>query len=445
MIHIEAPTRKQGQQPVISLATEPLAVIRIAFVGLGKRGMVGLERWLHLPDIVVTALCDLSADNLETAGRLIESAGHPAPILYQGPTGYRQLCARPDVDLVYVCTDWLHHSDIAVEAMRQGKHVAIEVPAAMTLDDIWLLVDTAEQTRRHCMMLENSVYDFFELAVLNMARHGIFGDILHAEGGYLHNLEGKWEDWRMHYNACHRGDIYPTHGFGPACQLLNIHRTDWLDYLVAMDTQPVMGPQRYHQLFGETPTQFLNGDQTTTLVRTRRGRTIVIQHNVMTPQPYNRLYQVTGTDGYAIKYPVPQICLSADKVRLLGFTIPDGYDERQPLPQDIQKELLQRYEPSYVSQLKGRGSQLDHYGGMAYFMDYRLCHALHEGLPLDMDVYDLAEWCSLAPLSEISLEHRSEPVSIPDFTRTQPPCTDKSLQQTDRQSSTSSACTNLHA
>lgn len=423
MIRVETPARRQGQRDVIALAAPPLPTLRVAFVGLGKRGLVGLKRWLHLPGVEVSALCDLSAERVSEAAGLL-----PHPIrthegqerLYSGPDGYRQLCAQAGTDLVYICTDWLHHADIAVEAMRQGKHVAVEVPAAMTLDDIWRLVDTAEQTRRHCMMLENCVYDFFELATLSMARHGVFGDIIHAEGGYLHNLEGKWEDWRMRYNATHRGDVYPTHGFGPACRLLDIHRTDWLDHLVAMDTAPLMGPRRYARLLGETPERFLGGDQTTTLVRTRRGRTIIVQHNVMTPQPYSRLYQVTGTEGCAVKYPVPQICLSARQLKKLGFPVPDGYDDRQPVPREIQDELMERFEPDYVSRLRDQGSRLDHYGGMAYFMDYRLCHALHHGLPLDMDVYDLAEWCSLIPLTALSLAHGSEPVAIPDFTRTRP-------------------------
>lgn len=188
--------------------------------------------------------------------------------------------------------------------MENGKHVAIEVPAATSLDEIWALVNTSEKTRKHCMMLENCVYDFFELNTLNMAQQGLFGEILHTEGSYIHNLKefwGEyWNNWRLDFNKEHRGDVYPTHGLGPACQLLDIHRGDKINTLVAMDTKAVTGPELVKEATGSAPESFANGDHTMTMMRTENGKTIHIQHDVMNPRPYSRMYQLTGTKGLRI-------------------------------------------------------------------------------------------------------------------------------------------------
>lgn len=165
---------------------------------------------------------------------------------------------------------------MAIYAMEHGKHVAIEVPSAMTLDEIWALINTSEKTRKHCMQLENCVYDFFELTTLNMAQQGVFGEVLHTEGAYIHNLEDfwpyYWNNWRMDYNQNHRGDVYATHGMGPACQLLDIHRGDKMNYLVSMDTKAVNGPAYIKKTTGKEVKDFQNGDQTSTLIRTEKVR-----------------------------------------------------------------------------------------------------------------------------------------------------------------------------
>ena len=192
---------------------------------------------------------------------------------------------------------WLQHVPMAVYAMEQGKHVAVEVPAATSLEECWQLVNTAEKTQRHCMMLENCVYDFFELTTLNMARQGLFGDILHVEGSYIHDLDAFWDyyqdSWRLKFNQKHRGDVYATHGLGPACQVLDIHRGDKMNYLVSMDTKSVNGLKLAEEKLGAT--EFANADQTLTMIKTEKGRTILLEHNVYTPRPYSRMYQVTGT------------------------------------------------------------------------------------------------------------------------------------------------------
>lgn len=405
---VDTPERPSGQTDVIGLATEPLDTVRVGFIGLGMRGPGAVYRFTHIPGVKITALCDVEPERVEQAQSILRSAGLPEAKAYSGSEEvWKELCAQSDVDLVYVATDWIHHAPIGVYAMECGKHVAIEVPAAMTLDEIWQLVNTAERTRRHCMQLENCVYDFFELTTLNMAQNGVFGEILHVEGSYIHNLEEYWDDywhnWRLDYNRKHRGDVYPTHGLGPACQLLDIHRGDRMKTLVAMDTKAVTGPLLVEKMTGEKCEDFKNADHTLTMISTEKGKTILIQHNVMNPRPYSRMYQLTGTDGFANKYPVEQYCVRPDAHKAVS--------------DEVRMQMMQEYRHPIHIELEEKAKSVGGHGGMDYIMDWRLVYCLRNGLPLDMDVYDLAEWCSLPELTRISLENGNVPVEVPDFTR----------------------------
>lgn len=420
VIKTKVPARPAGQENVIGLATEPIDEVRIGVVGLGMRGGFAVERLSFVPGAVVTAICDIEPSRVQKSFEWLKLNGRPEPSVFSGKEdSWKQLCERDDVDLVYICTDWLNHTPIAKYAMEHGKHTAIEVPAALNLDEIWTLINTSERTRKHCMMLENCVYDFYEMATLSMAQDGVFGEIIHCEGSYCHNLDkywGKyWNNWRLDYNRSHRGDVYPTHGIGPICQVLNIHRGDRMKTLVSMDTRSFNGGKIAERLYGNPCDDFLNGDQTCTLISTQNGKTMLIEHDVMTPRPYSRMYQVVGTDGYAAKYPTQQYCLrdygsSAGDAR----SIPDekvySGTDLQPLQDAHPNEILT---PELVALAKKVGG----HGGMDFIMDYRLVYCLRNGLPLDMDVYDLAEWCCIAPLSALSIENGNMPVEIPDFTR----------------------------
>ena len=285
----DTPPREPGQQSVLGLAVEPIPVVRVGFIGLGMRGPGAVERFTHLDSVRIVALCDLYPERVASAQRILAERGLPAAAEYSGEEGWKELCRRDDIDLVYICTPWQLHVPMAVYAMEQGKHVAVEVPAATSLEECWQLVNTAEKRQRHCMMLENCVYDFFELTTLNMAQHGLFGELLEAEGAYIHNLEPFWDyyqgNWRLEFNRTHRGDVYATHGLGPVCQLFDIHRGDRMRYLVAMDTPSVNGLKLAREKTGAD--SFANGDHTLTLIRTERGRVIHLQHNVYTPRPYS--------------------------------------------------------------------------------------------------------------------------------------------------------------
>ena len=414
------PPRPADQQSMLGFAAEPIEHVRIGLVGLGDRGSGAVHRFPYLEDASLVALCDLYPDRVENAQKILESHGAPrAAHEFSGPEGYKQLCECEDVDLVYLAVPWQLHTPIAVYAMEHGKHVAIEVPAATSIKECWELVNTSERTRRHCMMLENCCYDFFELTCLNMAQQGLFGEIVHAEGSYCHNLEPYWDnyqgDWRMTYNKDHHGDVYPTHGIGPVCQDLNIHRGDKMDVLVSMDTDAFAGQAKADERYGVGAVpKYANGDNTSTLIRTHNGKTILIEHRVVTPQPYSRMYQLQGTKGYANKYPVEGLALGGSELKDVAY---DNLDAEEFMSDEERDAIMEAYKYPFVTQIEDLARQVGGHGGMDFIMDYRLIYCLKHGLPLDQDVYDAAEWSSLVELTEVSINHGSMPVVMPDFTR----------------------------
>ena len=367
-------------------------------------------------------MCDVVQENTKRANKILEERGLPKAQEFYGDTSvWRKITALPNVDLIYIATDWKSHAKMGIQAMKDGKHVAIEVPAAMNMDEIWGLINTSDETRKHCMQLENCVYDFFELTTLNMAQQGLFGEVLHGEGAYIHGLQPYWEqywnNWRMDYNRKHRGDVYPTHGLGPVCQAMNIHRGDKMNYLVSIDTKAVGNPAFIKEKTGEEVTDFRNGEHTCTLIGTEKGKSILIEHNVTSPRPYNRMYQLTGTKGFANKYPVSGYALDGGEIDPEIAANHENLNAHDFVPEEVKEALMEKYKHPIVKDIEELAKQVGGHGGMDFIMDYRLIYCLQNGLPLDMDVYDLAEWCCLIPLTEISLDNNSAPVEIPDFTR----------------------------
>lgn len=421
-IAVPAPVRPAGQMDMLAYAAPKIPVVRVGFIGLGMRGPGAVSRWLQIPNTKVMALADLRPERVEVGQKILDKNNVARVPGYSGSEdAWKQLCDRDDIDLVYIATDWKTHVPMALYAMEKGKHVAIEVPAAMNMKDIWDLINTSERTRKHCMMLENCVYDFFELTTLNMAQQGLFGEVIHAEGAYIHDLSAfwgsYWNNWRLDYNKHHRGDVYPTHGIGPVAQALNIHRGDKMNYLVAVDTRPFNGREEWKKMKGEYPDEFKNGDHTITMIKTQNGKTIQIQHNVMTPRPYSRMYQLTGTNGFANKYPTEGYALDASKVS--KDLVPNHEDLKGHdfVSKEMRDALMKKYKHPIQIELEETAKKVGGHGGMDYIMDYRLAYCLQNGLPLDMDVYDMAEWSCLTELSAISLDNGSAPVLIPDFTR----------------------------
>ena len=324
----EVPQRAPGQTTALQLTTPKMPVVRVGFVGLGMRGPSAVERWMHIPGIEVVALCDYEAKRAEACQKILRDNSMPAAAIYSGEEGYKELCKRKDIDLVY---------------------------SAINLREIWTLIDLSEKTRLHCVMLENCCYDFFELNSLNMAQKGVFGDVIYAQGAYKHELSSFWKyywkknaqdklGWRLEYNKDYRGDLYATHGLGPIAQVLNIHRGDRMRTLVAMDTKSFNGKKLVEKYTGEPCEKFENGDQTMTLIRTEQGKVIEIHHNVMTPQPYNRMYQLTGTEGFANKYPVEGFAVSAKKMEAGGVKpSADNLSGHSYLSEKDKKALEEKY------------------------------------------------------------------------------------------------------
>ncbi len=421
-IKCDVPERPAGVTDLVNFAAPKMEVVRVGFIGLGMRGPGAVERFTHIENVEIKALCDLHMERAEQTQKILLEANMPEAALYGGSEdAWKQLCERDDIDLVYIATDWVRHTPMMIYAMEQGKHVACEVPAAMTMEDIWTVINTAERTQKHCMMLENCVYDRFEMTTLNMAQQGVFGEVIHTEGAYIHCLEPFWQhyegDWRLQYNKENRGDVYATHGLGPACQLLNIHRGDKMNYLVAVDTKPLSIPAFIEKTRGETIEDFQNGDHTLTLIRTEKGKTIHIQHNVATPRPYSRMYQLTGTKGFANKYPVQGFAIENEALDSSMNVDHEDLSAHSFVSESMQETLMELYKHPIYLELEQMAEKVGGHGGMDFIMDYRLIYCLQNGLPLDMDVYDLAEWCCMAPLTKLSIENNSAPVEIPDFTR----------------------------
>ena len=418
------PERPADQVSMIGFATDPIEKVRVGFIGLGDRGDGAVQRYVYIDGAEIVALCDIEEDRVKKAQGYLAEHGRPAADEYFGSEeAWKEMCQRDDIDLIYIVTDWAMHTPMAVYAMEHGKHVAIEVPAATSIEECWQLVNTAEKTQRHCMMLENCVYDFFELTTLNMAQQGLFGEVIHAEGAYIHNLDPYWKNyyrgWRYEFNKKNRGDVYPTHGLGPACQVLNIHRGDKMNTLISMDTKAFNGLNVAEQ-FGET--EYANGDHTITLIQTEKGKIIEIQHNVVTPRPYNRMYQVEGTDGFANKYPNEGYSIRTegrnfDERKAVDDLTGSASDGEAYLSDEVRDALMEQYKHPIARDIEEMAKKVGGHGGMDFIMDYRLIYCLNNGLPLDQDVYDAAEWSCLGELTRVSIENGNIPVVMPDFTR----------------------------
>lgn len=389
----------------------PLETVRMGFVGVGGMGSVHVQNFLNIDNVRISAICDIVEAKVSRAQKWVEEAGQPKPTGYsRGPLDFKRMMAEEDLDLVLTATPWEWHVPVCIEAMKNGKHAATEVPAALSLEECWQLVETAEKTRRHCVMLENCCYDRIELMTLNMVRKGLLGEVLHAEAGYLHDLrEVKFSSqgeglWRRQYAMKHNGNLYPTHGLGPVAQCMNINRGDAFEDLVSMSS-PSRGLQIYAaEMFGKDSAQgketFVLGDVNSSLIKTRNGKTIILIHDTNLPRPYTRINLIQGTKGLVQKWP--------DQVYIEGRSPRDGWEPFETYAAEFEHPLWTKL----AAQSEGRG-----HGGMDFIEDYRLIECLRSGLPLDTDVYDAAAWSAVIGLSEASVAKKGQPQAFPDFTR----------------------------
>ncbi len=407
-------------RPTGLFAAPPLDIVRVGFVGVGHQGASHVANFLKLDGVEITAICDIVPAKVEKMQQIVADAGRARPTGYsRGPEDFRRLCAQEDLDLVFTSTPWEWHAPVCKAALLHDKHAATEVPMCVTLEECWELVELAERTRRHCVMMENCCYDRTEMMLLNMVRQGLFGDLIHAECGYLHDLrELKLTDfyegrWRVRHSIRRNGDLYPTHGLGPVAQWMNVNRGNRFDYLVSMASRGG-GLNRWaaEHLGTESPLarqSYALGDVVSTLIRTVAGQTILVVHDTNSPRPYSRKILLQGTRGVARKYP-------EQKIHLEGRSPPHRWEDllayREAFEHPVWRALEERS--------RGAG-----HGGMDFIEDYRLVVCLRAGHPLDLDVYDGAAWSAVSALSERSIARRSRSVDCPDFTRgawqTRPP------------------------
>lgn len=357
--------------------------LRIGIVGLGYRGTSTLQRYMMLEEVDIVAIADLSEDALARATEMMREAPrkHEAKV-YGGTDGWQRLCRQADIDLVVVCTDWASHAEIALCAMESGRHVAIEVPAATTVADCNRLIQASRRTGRHCTMLENCCYDTFHLGTMEMVRKGLFGELTHLEGAYIHDLRESFANggnWMARFTLNHAGNPYPTHGIGPVCQLLEAGKAD--DRLVSLVSMTA-------------PNNVSN-----TLLRTASGRTVLLQFDERTPRPYSRLQTVCGTKGFAQKYPL--MTVQTDECGLLTGS------EAEAFVHSFWNEETRQYIQ--------KGTQLGIKNMMNYLMDCRLVSLLLRGERPDITVEDAALWSGIAELTARSASQGGQPVEIPDF------------------------------
>lgn len=381
------------EQHPLSPAYSPLSHVRLGIIGLGRRGLRTIQRYRYIEGATIVALSDIHPERIREAQVLLSSLGCPEAKGY-GKEQIPEMLYSGEVDLVLICTDWYSHVPLACLALEAGLHVAVEVPAALTLEDCWRLVETSERMGRHYFPLENCCFDPFHLRTLALVAKGRLGRIKHCSGGYIHDLhslgalgQGEipllgWMDEGYPFAA---GNAYPTHGIGPLAQLLDIHHGDRFTELYAISSDP------------GAP---LSERVSTILLRTELGRTASLHLDLCTPRPYSRLQSLSGSEGFLCKYPIPTLQLRGWSEALSGDEVEDY----------LAQEACSPLEP-WIQEGKAKGVE----NVMNYVMDARLIHCLRRGLPLDLTVYDAALWSSVIELSACS-EGERRPVEIPDFT-----------------------------
>ena len=418
--------RISGTGMMTTYHDKPLRNLRVGVVGLG-RGQAGISGFTLVPGGYIAAICDINAARRERTLKYLAGKKAPTPKIYgdKGPEDWKRMCEDPEIDLIYNSTPWQLHVPIALYAMEHGKHVVTEVPSAFTVEECWKLVETSERTQRHCMQLENCCYGETEMLAYNLVHLGLLGEISHGEGAYIHDLRtanydkwdedagggGYWDYWRLRHNVVHGGNQYPTHGLGPICMDMDINRGDRFDYLVSVDSKQFGFEEVGKGLHADDPwrsgLKVKMGDMNTSIIKTVLGRTIMVQHNVGTAHPYSRLNLIQGTRGVLQDYPL-RIAIEES----LGKGA-HGFDEKKT------QEIRQKYKhPLWKTRDEiAKRMPVTGHGGMDFLMVLRLSYCLQNGLPLDMNVYDLASWCCLCELTEKSADNRGRSMDIPDFTR----------------------------
>jgi hypothetical protein len=410
-----APAKATGAKTAAGLRLAPMENIRAGIIGCGARSGTHINHLIAIDGVTITGICDIHEPSAKNAQKICIDKGQPEPALYtDGDHAYRKMLESGTIDIVYILTPWEWHVPMAVDAMEAGVHAFIEVPAAVTLDECWQLVDTAEKTQKHCMMLENCCYGREELMVLNMCRQGAFGQLTYGEGAYIHELRGQMNQmergtgaWRTLHHTHTDGNIYPTHGLGPIAQYMNINRGDRFTYLTSMSS-PALGRAEYAAKtwpadHPRNQLKYICGDMNVSLIKTAKERMVCVKHDTTTPRPYTRINLIQGTQGIFRGYP--------ERVAIQKYGNAHSWQDINKCHEDFDHPLW--------TKMKEDAAKHGGHGGMDFIMNWRVIYCLRNGLPLDQDVYDAAAWSAVTELSARSVARKSAGVEFPDFTRGQ--------------------------
>jgi len=408
---------KPSKGNLFGFKADPIKKVNVGIIGLGNRGTVLLEmfKWLvEHNDAEIVALCDLEEKKVNKAVDNLSKWQTSKPKTYSGnKDAWKTLAQQDNIDLLLIVTPWEMHTPMALYGMNHGKHVAVEVPIAYTLTDCWNLIETAERTQKHCIMIENCCYNEEELFVLNMIENGVFGDITHTEGAYLHDLRAHMlssdyyqDQWRLKHHIERDGNFYTTHGLGPISFYLNIGRGDTYSHLTSMSSRE-LNLSRTAKKMNSPYTEFKCGDMNSTMIKTELGKSILLQFDVHTGRPYSRINKVVGTKAVHDGYPSR---LYIDKEEL-------SYWGHQWLDKEAYDGYKSKYQHPMIKKLKSVSQNFKQgHGGMDFVMIYRLIKCLNLGQPLDINVYDSVMWSAITPLSELSAASKSLSIPFPDFT-----------------------------
>lgn len=391
--------------------------ITVGIVGLGGRGRSNMKRMMKVQGVKVVAVCDVYADRCEEAAEIVRDAGGAEPVK---TTNYKEVIGREDVEVIMIFSSWETHIEIAIEAMESGKTVGMEVGGACSVEECWRLVETQERTGQPFMFLENCCYGKVEMLVRNMARDGLFGDIVHCHGAYGHDLRhevacGKENrHYRLKHYLSRNCENYPTHELGPIAKLLDINRGNRMVSLVSVASK-AMGLERYindrkdtfenKELIG---VKFKQGDIVNTIITCANGETISLRLDTTLPRSYSREFTVRGTKG-----------MYEENTNSVFF---DGeeeeYDSAKHYMEVINNatEYEDKYLPNMWKNITKEQLEAGH-GGMDYFLCEAFFDAVRNNKPMPIDVYDAASWMCITALSEYSIANGNVPVEIPDFTR----------------------------
>ena len=419
-----------GGTAMTNFAVAPMDRIRIGYIGIGERGTWAVHRIATMPGVEVAALCDLRTEAVDEARKwLVERKTPGAMREYKGSADvWKGVCDDPGVDVVYICTPAKLHSKMEIYALNAGKHVMVEVPGAQTVDDCWAIVKAAEKARRHCMMLENVCYGEMEMLAWNVCHLGLLGTLTHAEGAYIHDL-----CWRHVENSFRNkgkykpgdivrryGNTYPTHPLGPICMYMDMNRGDRMERVSSFSSLAAAHQEFSAATYGanewQNKVKWLTGDMNTSVIKTAKGRTIMLQMDTATPRPYSRINLIQGTKGFFRSFPenAPQATLAKKPG---GDAMGWSEKEYELYEGKAFEELRRKYKHPLWRDAEKAANAVGGHGGCDYMMDLRWIWCLRNGLPLDMDVYDLASWSSIVPCSAESDRNGGEPVELPDFTR----------------------------